>query len=341
MMKKSTQVLALLLVAMLALAIMPAQAADYTPAVGVDPPPSSKPNGEWTIGMVIPGPDAYYQMGVKGLQYIIETKNGNNFVLLNSENTEPKELANVEALIAQGVDAIVLMSLNNEISQQACQKANAAGIPFFTQDSDAAEGPGKVQAAVSKDDLWIGQVIGKWVNDNLQDKKFGMISGLQGMQAIKNMEIGFTEEATKSGSNEFLQMLPADFDPQRALKCMQDLLQAHPDLNLVYVINDEMGTGALQAIKESGRDVIMVTSNGSPLGIQFLMEGDMPATSAWSPTENGMTMGQMVVDYLNGKPVERYVLQEIDLITPDNIDQVNPWGIDEMIVRWEDKHKND
>ena len=335
---KKMQWFSLLLSMVLVFGVMVSCGSGYTPAVGVDPPPSSKANGQWTVGMVIPGPDAYYQMGVEGLKYIIEKKNDNRFIVLNSENTEQKELANVENLIAQGVDAIVLMSLNNEISQQACQAANAAGIPFFTQDSDAAPGPGKVQGAVSKDDLWIGQVIGKWAWENYEGKKFGMISGLQGMQAIKNMEIGFTEEATKDGRNEFLQMIPADFDPQRAMKAMQDLLQAHPGLDMVYVINDEMGVGALQAIKDSGRDVVMLTSNGSPLGIQMILDGDMPATSAWSPTENGMTMGQMVIDYLLGKPIEEYVLQKIDMITIDNIDEVNPWGIDEMISRWEQKH---
>ncbi|MEU1089916.1 hypothetical protein ABZ401_24360 [Streptomyces sp. NPDC005892] len=62
--------------------------------------------------------------------------------------------------------------------------------------------------------------------------------------------------------------LPGLFDPAKARESAADMIEAHPDLDYVFVANEEMALGARQVFDAAGADVRIVTVNGTDEGLQ-------------------------------------------------------------------------
>jgi ribose transport system substrate-binding protein len=79
----------------------------------------------------------------------------------------------------------------------------------------------------------------------------------------------------------------ANFDQTDGQKVMEQLLQAHPDINAVYAENDEMALGAIQAItaagKTPGKDVKIVSIDGIQQAVQDVADGKVVADIETNP----------------------------------------------------------
>src|SRR3978361_1141375 len=69
-------------------------------------------------------------------------------------------------------------------------------------------------------------------------------------------------------------------DQTKAQSAMENLLQAPPDVNVVYSINEPAGRGAYQALTEKGLQskVIVASIDGSCSGVQYVKDGKFAAT---------------------------------------------------------------
>ena len=78
-----------------------------------------------------------------------------------------------------------------------------------------------------------------------------------------------------------------DFARDLGRQVMETLLQAHPDVNIVYAHNDEMAIGAIQALELAGRkpgdDVLVVSIDGTRDALQAIIDGKMGVTVESSP----------------------------------------------------------
>ena len=70
------------------------------------------------------------------------------------------------------------------------------------------------------------------------------------------------------------------------------LLSAHPDINVIYTINEPAAQGAFFAIKKAKRDVLVTSIDGSCSGVRSVADGTIGATVMQFPTR----MGQMAVE---------------------------------------------
>jgi fructose transport system substrate-binding protein len=75
---------------------------------------------------------------------------------------------------------------------------------------------------------------------------------------------------------------------------MENLLSAHPDINVVYTINEPAAEGAYAAIKAAGKekDIVLTSIDGGCLGVKYVKDGRIAATVMQFPYK----MAQMGVD---------------------------------------------
>ena len=73
---------------------------------------------------------------------------------------------------------------------------------------------------------------------------------------------------------------------------MENLLSAHPDINVIYTINEPAAQGAFFAIKKAKRDVLVTSIDGSCSGVRSVADGTIGATVMQFPTR----MGEMAVE---------------------------------------------
>lgn len=112
-----------------------------------------------------------------------------------------------------------------------------------------------------------------------------------------------------------------DFARDKGRQVAETLLQAHPDTTIIYAHNDEMAIGAIAALeaagKVPGKDVLVVSIDGTKDATQAIIDGKMGATSECSP-KFGPKAFEVMNGYANG---EKY---DAKLVNPDRfIDATN------------------
>ena len=112
-----------------------------------------------------------------------------------------------------------------------------------------------------------------------------------------------------------------DFSRDLGRQVMETLLQAHPDVNIVYAHNDEMAIGAIQALelagRETGEDVLVVSIDGTRDALQAIIDGKMGVTVESSPLFGPLACETMM-RYVNGETIEPWVKVEDRIFTKAN-----------------------
>lgn len=96
---------------------------------------------------------------------------------------------------------------------------------------------------------------------------------------------------------------------------MENLLQGNPDIQAVFAHNDEMALGAIEAIRSSGKEILVVGFDGNEDAVKAVQAGDMSATIAQQPELIGKLAVQAARDILNGKKVEKTIPAPLKLET--------------------------
>ena len=99
---------------------------------------------------------------------------------------------------------------------------------------------------------------------------------------------------------------------------MENLLTAHPDINVVYTINEPAAEGAYAAIKKAGKtkDIIITSIDGGRLGVQYVKDGKIAATVMQFPKAMATRGVDYVVDFVKtGKKPSGFIDTGATLIT--------------------------
>jgi len=118
---------------------------------------------------------------------------------------------------------------------------------------------------------------------------------------------GLTEAQLQQGGKAGFQIVGqgwGDWTQEGGLKAMEDLLVAHPDINVVLGENDSMVLGALKALESAGKadDVLLVAAaDGQKEAYRLIKEGKYGATGLNDPEQIGSLAAQIGIDAMKGK----------------------------------------
>ena len=171
-----------------------------------------------------------------------------------------KQSNDVEDLVAQGVDAIVILPLEGSPLTPACEAALEAGVPVINFDREVDNEA--YSALVKGDNSGIGINAAKWLIEKLGGKgKVFMLSGPP-VSVTTQRDNGFLETIKGTGI-EVVGLQDGGYQREKGYTVMQNALVANPEIDAIFAIDDEMALGALQAIKEAGRtDIKYITGAG-------------------------------------------------------------------------------
>jgi ribose transport system substrate-binding protein len=290
---------------------------------------SGKSEQQYTVGYVQAGPSIYWQLSAEGC--VAAGKLANiNVIVLSSDGKPDKELANIEDFIAKKVDAIMVFTTNGETAQQGAKLANDAKIPFFLVGSAAADGPGKPTSTIKGDFEVMGRQIGSYVAKHFPNTKAGIVSGPFGQGIAEPFIKGF-KFAIKDANVPVVAELQADVGWTRAsaMAITQNMITAHPDINLMYVMWEDGCAGSVQALKEAGMldKVNVITHNGQPLGVDMLKKGEIKALQANSPTNEAGVAMIAVYKYLHGQKIPALIETPSRMIDSTNLQDVYGWEL--------------
>ncbi len=106
---------------------------------------------------------------------------------------------------------------------------------------------------------------------------------------------------------------------------MENCLQANPDINLVYTINEPAARGVYTALQAVGRenDVVIVSVDGGCTGVEDVKAGKIAATSQQYPLKMAQMGVDAVVNFVKtGEAPSGYTDTGVTLITDDPVEGV-------------------
>jgi ribose transport system substrate-binding protein len=219
-------------------------------------------------------------------------KRGYELVYTDAAGSAAKQVSDVESMIAQKVDAIFLAPREEKPLAAAVKKAKAAGIPVILLDRNvdqslAAAGSDYV-TFIGSDFIEEGKRAADWlIKTTGGNAKIIELEGTTGSSPANDRKKGFMDAIQGQAGMQVLASQSGDFARDKGRQVMEQLLTAHPDVTAVYAHNDEMAIGAIAALeaagKAPGKDVIVVSIDGSRDALQQIIDGKLGATVECNP----------------------------------------------------------
>lgn len=265
------------------------------------------------IGYCTPSLDApYYQALLTSIKETTEA-NGMEFLSADGQGDINKQIAATEDLITKGVDALLLNPKDPMALVAVTKVAKAANIPVFIIDSSIDDSADYV-TTIQSNNLANGELAGEWLVQKFGNKnmKIALLSGNAGNPVGRTRKQGLLQGITEGQLRSFgkinlnvVTQMYTEWTYAGGQKAMEDILVAHPDVNVVLAEADVCVLGAIKAIKQAGKtkDILIVAAaDGQKEAIKYIMDTDFYGCTAMnSPVQIGKNAVESAIQYINGK----------------------------------------
>jgi fructose transport system substrate-binding protein len=247
------------------------------------------------------------------------------------------QVAAVENLISAGVKGILITPNNSTGMLNIIKKARDQGILVIGLDT-ATDPPDAVDATLATDNFEAGVLQGQYARKALGNKtpKLAMLDGTPGGSVDIQRHDGFLKGfGIKEGDPAIVGKQITHGAQDEGQTGMENLLSAHPDINVVYTINEPAAEGAYAAIKARGKtkDIVLTSIDGGKLGVEYVKAGKIAATVMQFPKIMATKGVDYVVDYVKtGKKPSGFINTGATLITdkpyPGLSSKDTKWGLE-------------
>lgn len=242
------------------------------------------------------------------------TKHGFELLIASADFDLGKQSAQVEDFIVRRVDAIILCPVDSRGIAPAIKKAQNAAIPVFTADIAAEEG--EVVCHIASDNLAGGRLAADYLAKLLNGKgEVALITHPNVMSALDRVQ-GFKEAIAAFPEVKIVAEVSGEGVRDKAMPAAIDILQAHPELDGIFGINDDSALGALDALQQLQRtEVVIVGYDGMPQALDAISKGTaLKADVVQYPKRIGETTITKIADYFNGVTVPKIVPVEVGVV---------------------------
>ncbi|QCX33194.1 ribose ABC transporter substrate-binding protein RbsB [Caloramator sp. E03] len=231
---------------------------------------------------------------------------GYEVIVLDSQNDASKERSNVEDLVQQGIAVLVINPTDSDAVANSISVAKDKNIPVITVDR-AANGV-DVACHIASDNVAGGKLAGEFILETLGGKaKIVELQGIPGASATRDRGKGFHEAVDGKEGVKVVASQAADFDRQKGLNVMENIIQATPDFDAVFAHNDEMALGAVKALTAANKKAVVVGFDGTADAVTAVQNGEMAATIAQQPDLMGSYAVENAVKLIKGESVEKQI----------------------------------
>ncbi|WP_342238171.1 substrate-binding domain-containing protein [Inquilinus sp. OTU3971] len=259
-------------------------------------------------------------------------KAGCQVATADAQNDMGKQIGDVEDMVSKGVNLLIINAADPQGLVPAINAAAAAGVKVVAIDSTVDPKARYITLIQSSNDQ-NGFQVGQWLAQSTagKDLKIALLSGEKGNVVGQERRLGVFRglvegQLVKDGKVSFAVVGQGwgGWTHEGGLKAMEDLLVAHPDINVVLGENDSMVLGARKALEAAGKlnDVLLLAAaDGQKEALQLIQEGQYGATGLNDPDLIARTAVDVGMKALDGSlPAD---FPKTDLTTPSAITKDN------------------
>ncbi|MGF6178020.1 ABC transporter substrate-binding protein [Ensifer sp. 4252] len=245
-------------------------------------------------------------------------KLGFQLVYTDAAGSAAKQVADVNSMIAQGVDVIFLAPREEKPLIPAVMAAKKAGIPVIlldrSVDPSLAKAGEDYLTFIGSNFVEEGKRVAEWLAKNANGKsKIIELEGTTGSSPANDRKKGFDEAIKAAGGFEIVASQTGDFARDKGRQVAEALLQAHPDADVIYAHNDEMAIGAIAALeaagKVPGKDVLVLSIDGGKEAVQAVVDGKIAAVVECNP-RFGPKAFETMLRYAKGEKIDPLIIND-------------------------------
>jgi galactofuranose transport system substrate-binding protein len=250
-------------------------------------------------------------------------ENGVKLVVTDAQSSTPKQISDIQDMIAQGVNVLFIPPREEEGMEPALKAAREAGVPVFMVDREAnAKICEDYLTFMGSDFVQQGERAAEWLVKATNGKaKIAELQGTVGASVTHDRGEGFKNVIDENPGMEIIASQSGNFTRAEGQNVMEQIIGSNPDLDAVYAHNDEMAIGAIQALKDAGRtpgkDVTVVSTDGTRDALQAIIDGDLGATVETNPRFGPLAF-ETARKFLAGEPVPTRITVQDHLFDKSN-----------------------
>jgi ribose transport system substrate-binding protein len=250
-----------------------------------------------TIAYMPPGLEfAYYIAIEKGLEQKAKQIGYKTFTLAPQSGADIEgQVGMLQDVLTRDVDGIILSSHDEKAAAPLVKRATKKGVAMVIVNSDIADFPTPVNAVVGYRQRPGTHKIGNYaIKLTDGEAKIGVIEGQPGYHSTERVG-GFLDAIKGHNGMEVVAKAPGDWNVEGGNRAAMDMLQAHPEITMIFAANDYMAEGAAKAAKALGEDDLVILGNdGDTTALEQINEGELQATVNTTP----FAMGEKVMEVM-------------------------------------------
>ena len=285
-----------------------------------------KPGKPPRIAYMPPATEFNYYIAIgEGVKARAKDLGASTFMLApQSGNDINGQMGMIQDVISQRVAGIILSTHDEHAAAPLVKRAVAQGIAVVIVNSDIANFPSPVNAVVGYKQRSGTFKIGQYAIKLRAGKPtpVGILEGAPGYHSTERVG-GFVDAIKKASNFKIVSSLNGNWNVDGGNKAAQDMLQAHPEVELIFAANDYEIFGAAKAaaaLKKTG--LILLGNDGDTgAGLEPIANGEVTATVNTTPFEMGRVAMQVLFDCLGGKFKGGYVETPTVIVDKSNVVQ--------------------
>ncbi len=205
---------------------------------------------------------------------------GYDVVTLNADNKTDLQQSQMNDTILLKPAAIVLAAVDFNALQPSIEKARAAGIPVMQFDRQIKATPSDFTSVAGT--VEIGYVAAGEIQRLLKEKngevkgKVLQVLGDPADPYTLDIQAGFEEKMKEFPGVQIISLPAMQWEASNAGTIVSDQIVANPDIDLIFLHAAHLSVAAVAALEAKGKkpgDVMMISSNGAPVGLDLIRKG--------------------------------------------------------------------
>jgi ribose transport system substrate-binding protein len=229
----------------------------------------------------------------------------------------------VERAIREHPAAIILLPAHESGVNAAIDKIERAGIPLVLIVSKPSAGH------------WISYISADNYRlcTNLAQRLFVQLNGAGNVAIMDghpdsittpDRHRGFVDAAAGCAGIRIVESCSGYYQHDPARDAARGLLARHSALDGMLIANDLMAMGVIDALDQSGRQLSLVSVNGTPEAVAAIKAGRLVASACFNTLSFGCLAVEAAMRHLNGEKIPSEIIVPADIIDLGN---VNEWDL--------------
>ncbi len=275
------------------------------------------------IAYMPPATEFNYYMAIgEGIKNLAAEMGAETFMLAPQSGADINgQMGMIQDVITREVDMIILSTHDEHAAAPLVKQAVDKGIEIIIVNSDIPDFPTPVQGVVGYKQRNGTRKMGRYAEQLMKGRQaiVGLIEGQPGYHSTERVG-GFVDVIETLSNFKVVSSLDGKWNVEGGNVAGMDMLQAHPDINLIFAANDYEIMGAEKAASSLGRgSLILLGNDGDTAALEEIAAGEITATVNTTPYLMGRIALQVGLDGLYGNFKGGYVETPTVIVDKANV----------------------